>query len=248
MTASVGAEAPGPALEQPSLELAALDAAAGAWTVLSAAYGRPPDASFLAAIRSPEHLSAWPYRDPDSMAGQSLLLASGTKGETLEQIRAEHQRLLLGPERLPVPPWESVHRSVEGLVFERETLQVRAAYRRFGLRAERMGTEPDDHVAIECAFLAHLCVAALDAVDAGRDASHYIDGYREFVREHAARWLPIFFAGMAEHADTRFGRGLALLGHGAVAAAAASVGIPKDPAFERVTDRVAHNDGCDGGA
>lgn len=109
-------------------------------------------------------------------------------------------------------PWESVHRSQEGLVFEPETMRVRAFYRRFDVRAPRLNVEPDDHVSLECAFLAHLCTGALEALDGGGDPSRFVKGYRQFVDEHASAWMPQYFEGVIEHADTDFYRGLATLG------------------------------------
>lgn len=201
------------------VDAADLDAAAAAWTVLSAAFGREPDEQFVDAMRRPDDLAAWPLADERSRAGVALLLRSAEQGETVAQVVADHRRLLRGPERLPVSPYESVHRSVERLVFEPETMQVRAFYRRFGLQAERLNKEPDDHVALESAFLAHLAVRALDVIDAGGDPTHFVDGLRRFVAEHAGVWLPDYFDQVAEHAATDFLRGLAGLGAGAIATA-----------------------------
>ena len=43
--------------------------------------------------------------------------------------------------------WESVCRHKdEALVFQKETLEVRAAYRELGLQVEKLHHEPDDHI------------------------------------------------------------------------------------------------------
>lgn len=207
---------------------ATLDAAASAWTVLSAAFGRPPAEEFCDSLRSPEQLAGWPYDDALSTGGVRLLVRSAEAGETLPQLVADHRRLLLGPERLPVSPWESVHRSQEGLVFEPETMAVRAFYRRFDVRAPRLNVEPDDHVSLECSFLAHLCVTALEVLDRGGDPSRFIEGYQQFVGQHASRWMPQYFEGVGEHAGTDFYRGLAALGAGAVRhATEAALSVPE---------------------
>lgn len=208
---------------QTVLDAEALDTHAAVWTVLHAGFGAAPPGEFTRRMRDAAELADWPLVDPRSREGVELLVSSATAGETQAEIVAEHHRLLRGPERLPVPPWESVHRSNEHLVFEAETLQVRAFYRRYGLRVERLNQEPDDHVALECAFLAELCVRALQVLEQGGDPTHFVDGYRRFVAEHAGQWFPRFFDGIAEHAGTRYHRGLAGLGAGAITAALATV-------------------------
>lgn len=196
-----------------------LDGLAAAWTVLSVGFGTAPDDEFTSRMRNAEDLADWPLRDADSRRGVELLSQSLAAGESHADIVAEHHRLLRGPERLPVPPWESVHLSNEHLVFEAETMQVRGFYRRFGLQAENLNKEPDDHISLECAFLAELCVRALDVLEQGADPAHFVDGHRRFVAEHASRWFPAFFGGIGEHARTDYHRGLAAFGLGAIRAA-----------------------------
>lgn len=53
-------------------------------------------------------------------------------------------------------PHESVWLSREHLLFEEQTLQVRACYRRYGLGLVDQGREPDDHIGFELLFLAEL--------------------------------------------------------------------------------------------
>lgn len=208
---------------QAVLDADALDTHAAVWAVLHAGFRAAPQEEFTRRMRDPAELVDWPLTDRRSREAVDLLVSSATSGETPAEIVAEHHRLLRGPERLPVPPWESVHRSNEHLVFEAETLQVRGFYRRYGLRVERLNQEPDDHVSLECAFLAELCARGLQVLEQGGDPTHFVDGYRRFVAEHAGQWFPQFFDGIAEHARTRYHRGLAGLGGGAITAALATV-------------------------
>lgn len=192
-----------------------LDQAAAAWTVLSTAYGRLPQAGFVDTLRSPEELTHWPYQDRTSRAGIVLLTRSA---ESLDEVVTDHRRLFIGPRPLPAPPWESVHRGREGLVFGTQTLAVRAFYRRFGLQSPELNRAPDDHVALEASFLATLCVRALDALEDGADAAAagLVAGLGEFVDEHLSRWLPAFLAKVDAHARTDYHRGLARLTEGAL--------------------------------
>lgn len=201
-----------------------LDAVAAAWTVLSTGYGREPEPAFVAALRDPDQLASWPYDDPDSAAGVRLLVRSGTgrgsggSGETLEELRRDHRRLFIGPRPLLAAPWESVHRSREGLVFDVHTLQVRGVYRRFGLESPLLNREPDDHIALEASFVATLAVRALDAVDAGdgEGVGELVHAIRNFSAQHLQEWVPDLLARIEEHADTDYHLGLAGLTRGAL--------------------------------
>lgn len=201
------------------------EAVASAWTVLSTAYGRLPEPAFVEALRSAGQLASWPYDDPVSSEGKELLVRSGRRaaaGEPEEQLEAlvtDHRRLFVGPRPLLAAPWESVHRSREGLVFEAETIQVRQAYRRFGLQAPELNKEPDDHIALEASFVATLAVRALDAGAAGDDATaDELDAaIGDFVRDHLGVWLPTFLDRVQEHARTDYHRGMGCLTAGALA-------------------------------
>ena len=71
----------------------------------------------------------------------------------LEAARSDYMALFVGPGTPLAPPWESVCRHKdEALVFQKETLEVRAAYRELGLQVEKLHHEPDDHIAYELEF------------------------------------------------------------------------------------------------
>lgn len=201
-----------------------LDAVAAAWTVLSTVYGRLPEAGFVDALRSPEQLAAWPYDDRASAAGVELLVRSGRRaaqGDREEQLDAlveDHRRLFIGPRPLLAAPWESVHRSREGLVFDVQTIQVRQAYRRFGLQSPLLNKEPDDHIALEASFVATLALRALDALEQGRpdDAAELAAAIGEFTREHLEQWVPDLLERVEDHARSDYHRGMARLTAGAL--------------------------------
>ena len=76
--------------------------------------------------------------------------------------------LFVGPGTPLAPPWESVCRHKdEALVFQKETLEVRAAYQELGLQVEKLHHEPDDHIAYELEFFAAAVWQAAEAAKAG---------------------------------------------------------------------------------
>lgn len=199
-----------------------LDRFAAAFTALSGLLVAVPDAELVTRMRDAELLADWPLPDEgQTHEGLDLLRASAQADESVEVVRRDYNRLFFGPEPMIAPPYESVHLSQERLVFERETLQVRAAYAEFGLAAPRLNREPDDHIALELSFLSTLCVRAMDLLDANDDASaaHHLAGVRTFLAEHLLVWGPTCFDQAADGATTSFYQGVARLGRGTLAAA-----------------------------
>lgn len=80
-----------------------------------------------------------------------------------EQVKREYRTLFIGPEEMPAPPWESVYMGEEAALFQEVTLEVRKAYRAFGMQAEAYQRVPDDSLALELAFMSGLAERALNA-------------------------------------------------------------------------------------
>jgi putative dimethyl sulfoxide reductase chaperone len=162
---------------------------------------------------------------PDVQAGLALLRAFGESfsTETFEDLRADYTRLLVGVGKVVAPIWESVHFGEDRMVFQEQTLQVRAWYARFGLEAENLHHEPDDHLGLELSFVAHLAQLAAQALAAGNEeqAEALIAAQRDFLNEHPLRWAYQWCDLVDENARTGFYQGLSRLVRGALRGAAA---------------------------
>ncbi|WP_103062019.1 TorD/DmsD family molecular chaperone [Actinomyces qiguomingii] len=179
----------------------------------------------------------WPLGDvvaPDSPTGRLTrrgwqgLIASQRDGESAESVWADQDRLYGITATAAVPPFESVHREEEGLVFGDHTLQVRRAYRRLGLHAPHLNREPDDHLGLELDFLARCCQTALEAADSGRPdrQEQYEAAAREFTEAHLLAWAPAMLQRAALEAHTHWVRGLELLTLATVLMWAQALGSP----------------------
>lgn len=196
------------------------EAFATAWTVLARVLEEPPPNHILENIRSPELLRDWPLLHTEQQAssilteGLASLAESSRLAEDAYLVADDHMRLLKGPRSAAVSPYESVHRSREGLVFERETLQVRDWYSRFGLQAPRLDHDPDDQIHLELEFCATLLQRGLEEHDRDNEgkAQTLFAAHRDFCREHLLQWAPSFFQALNKAADTHFYRGMAGLG------------------------------------
>ena len=203
-----------------------LDGLAAAATVLSRLLLAAPDEQTLDGMRDPAMLADWPLPVGEVAArGIDFLASSRDRGEDVRAVKRDHARLFVGPDTLRAPPYESVHRSADGLVFETQTVQVRAFYARFDLTAPRVGRDPDDHIGLELAFVAALANRALDALEAGdvAERARLLDALREFLDEHLLTWGPDLMVLIGERAETAFYQGVSALGFEALQHAAVRV-------------------------
>jgi len=208
----------------PELTPEQLDAFAAAFATLGQIHRKALDASGLAAFLALR--DQWPLLDtPKAREGLAALTRSAKLGESAEQISADHNWLYGDTARAAVPPYESVHRGVEALLFDEATLQVRAAYRELGLVAPRLNREPDDHIGLEFDFLAQASLKAQDALADARagDAEQFLDAARDFLHEHVQQWAPGMLGQVAAGAGTQFMAGVALLSLGALESLAAAL-------------------------
>jgi TorA maturation chaperone TorD len=206
-----------------------------AYTFLSRAFYEPPTSDFIDLLARDALFDDWPLESehPDTLAGLAVLREfshfwkpDGDSAQ-LKPLARDFSRLFVGPDHLLAAPWESVHRSQERLMFERQTHEVRAMYARYGMVVKTVQVEPEDHVGIEMAFIAYLTGQALNALQIGdTDAvEESIRGLRAFFSEHILQWVPGLLANILEHAETPYYRGIALLTRGCLAQTCAAFSI-----------------------
>lgn len=143
-------------------------------------------------------------------------------------LRGDYTRLFIGPGKLPAIPWESAALDPDRQLFQQRTLDVRRWYRRFGLEPVRLYNEPDDHVGLELAFLAHLAQQALAALDQDDQVrlNELLAAQREFLAAHPLQWIPAWCSQVEASAETDFFRGLARVTRGVLAELAAVLNPP----------------------
>ena len=193
-----------------------------AYGFLGKVFFEPPTADLIEQLKQDNLFADWPLDGTNSMMARGL----NTLQEYLQiwddkdflDVRRDYTRLFIGPNRLPAPPWESVYRSEEHLLFDKETLQVRMLYRQFGMAVPTDNNEPEDHFGLEMQFVAHLCQFALDAIRTDQQGlvDLAIAGIDSFFRDHICEWSHEFLADFIEGADTAYYRGLGLLASGTI--------------------------------
>ncbi|APC08550.1 TorD/DmsD family molecular chaperone [Neomoorella thermoacetica] len=191
------------------------------YSFLARIYPEGPARDLLAALVGEEFLVelAASSQNEDLITGCRQMQAElEARRQDLEAYRQELQgdynRLFVGPGHLEAPPWESVYRSKEHLLFGEETLAVREFYRSFGLESRKKNQEPDDHLGLELEFMARLCREAAASIQSGGDADRFLAGQGRFLEEHLEQWVPALTADIQRAARTDFFRGLALFTRG----------------------------------
>lgn len=185
---------------------------------------RLPEQEFIQNLVGEDVFGELPIgeEEPDVARGSELLRTwsrayrDGVPGQDFDSLRTDYTHLFIGLGTVLAPPWESTYFNNERLLFQVQTLQVREWYRKFGLQAEKLHSEPDDHIGLELAFIAYLSGLALRALQEEDEASfnRFLDAQRHFIRTHPLKWAPNFCDQVEQHARTDFYRGLALLTRG----------------------------------
>ncbi len=186
--------------------------------LLAALLRSEPCGEWLGQLAADEVFSELPYaqESKDAEAGRALVAGwlAALDEASLAVARSDYMALFVGPAAPLAPPWESVCRHAdEALVFQKETLEVRAAFRERGLRVERLHHEPDDHIAYELEFAAAVAgqVAAAWEAGAAEAAAQAEAALRDFCAQHLSRWGFVWADLVLEHARTDLYRGVALL-------------------------------------
>jgi TorA maturation chaperone TorD len=194
-----------------------------AYQFLGTVFSAPPAGELLRRLVEDDLFAEWPLpsEEADVATGLALLRAQcrSPEGLALAPLVADHGRLFEVPGDEFVRPWESVYRSDEHLLLERQADEVADAYRRFGMVVPRADTEPPDHLGQELRFVAHLCGLALAAQERGEGelAGEATRELRRFVEEHLAPWAGECLGNVIANARTPYYRGAAHLARGCIA-------------------------------
>ncbi len=142
--------------------------------------------------------------------GQSSVDADG-----LEQLAVTFDRVFFGMGPLTARhafPYESVYTSDKGILMQDAYAQVARTYREHQLAKDASFTEPEDHIAVELAFMATLAdrTVAFLARGAEEAADETVRQQRAFARGHLLNWIDRFCADLRIAATGGFYEALAV--------------------------------------
>ena len=114
--------------------------------------------------------------------------------DVLDKLKSEYTKLLIGPGKLPAPPWESVYITKENTLFQESTLQVRRTYLEYNFLPANYPREADDHLALELDFMAHLAELTNMSFEEDQleETKKVLLDQQRFLEEHLMVWIGEF--------------------------------------------------------
>lgn len=160
--------------------------------LLGALFYYPPDdertAPVIAAFHSPHWAEEWPFTAPGLDALANRLAAAFN--EEKAPLRETWQRLFIGPDQLPAPPWGSVWLDPDNVLFGESLLALREWMRTRGIVHLAAQNEPEDHIGT-------LLMLAAWCAESGQQ--QYLD---ELLAWHMMPWLPRFLSVFKKQANS----------------------------------------------
>lgn len=128
------------------------------------------------------------------------------EADALAQAREDYTRIFVGPNTLLASPWETMHTTGKRVLFHRDVLSVRDAYRQAGFLPERYRHVADDSIGLECDFMAKLAADALRAFQEGYDerCQDRLLQSLTFLTDHLLRWIDSLADAMEAHYGDTF--------------------------------------------
>ena len=176
------------------------------YSLMHKVFGREPDQDLLNILVSDASCEAYGLLSEaeDDVMARACKFLTGLRddiqnAEFLDRAKSEYTKLFIGPAKLVAPPWESVYRNKQEMLFQESTLAVREFYRKFNMLAEGYPRIPDDGLALEIHFMAKLAEKSLDALQTDRldYLKYYLSGQNIFLANHLLIWIPMFVERMA---------------------------------------------------
>lgn len=198
-----------------------LERQALAFTFVGSLLRTEPEKEWLESLVQNRVFEEIPYRaDQKAVAeGQRMLTTwmDAYDNSLFDELYNDYMALFVGPAKPLASPWESTYsKDSEGLLFQKETLDVRKWYKSFGFQIENLYHEPDDHIAFELEFIAKLSEkASLSAQNNEElEARQLLESQGRFMKQHILVWHEEWADRVLENAQTEFYRGIALLVRG----------------------------------
>lgn len=178
------------------------------YALLSRCYEKELDTAFAAELAEAARVES---DDPALAEGFAALQAdlAGCDDGQLELLAVVFDRVFfgMGPRSAQKAfPYESVYTSEGGLMMQEAYAEVLHVYRGAGFAKNPGFKEPEDHLAVELAFMALLCGRAVEALRAGDEAGaeRQLRAQREFLCDHLLNWIDRFTADVRKAAEDGF--------------------------------------------
>jgi putative dimethyl sulfoxide reductase chaperone len=132
-----------------------------------------------------------------------------------EKMKEDYIQMFSGREKSLAPPFESVYRSNDHLMFSKPSLDVRDFYQSYGWISKFKNKIPDDHLGIELLFLTIMIEKYLELDDSVCNIEMRKEIMR-FINEHILSWVPQWNDNIQQNAITTSYKGIGTLIHACI--------------------------------
>ena len=179
------------------------------YRLLARLYRVEVDEEFLAELKTMRFPAATGNTAVDTGYRTIATYLSGADAHAITDLAVDYVRAFIGhgiDAYSAAYPFESVYTSPDGLMMQEAYTQVRTLYHAARFAKDPAFPEPEDHLAVELAFMARLCEQAAGALRAGEGqaAEDLLGGQLAFLRDHLLRWIEPFAADACASAETGF--------------------------------------------
>jgi TorA maturation chaperone TorD len=141
------------------------------------------------------------------LAASQLRQSAGDAIDNINIMREDFLELFAGTGNPLAPPYESVYRSRDHLMFDKQTSEVREFYNSYGWESKFKGNIPDDHLGIEMLFLTLMIEKYLEFEDKTCE-DEMKNEIRRFINQHLLSWIPEWNSHLQEHSRTMGYKGI----------------------------------------
>jgi TorA maturation chaperone TorD len=108
---------------------------------------------------------------------------------------------------------ESAYRNERGLLFQNAYFDILEKYREVGLGKREDFSEPEDHLSLEVAYMAHLCRRIISSIETEKEkeAEQFAQFQKNFLEDHLLPWVPKFSSSLSKISPSKFYKALAYL-------------------------------------
>jgi len=189
---------------------------------LSRSFSRELDRTFLQSLFEVSNSLQASFKEVEEShltRGRELLkrFCSEIRGADEEvvvgDLAVQYAFLFLGVGSETVALCESAYRNEGGLLFQNAYFDILEKYREVGLGKREDFPEPEDHLSLELAYIAHLSRRTISSIEAGKEeeAQRYYQYQRSFLKDHLLAWVPQFAKSLSEITPSPFYKALAYL-------------------------------------
>lgn len=186
----------------PEQQLSDVEAVSLTGRMLGAVLYYSPDRAdvipILDLLSHEEWVAEWPCGNLAEIQQAAALIHSGLTPENTQTLAEAYQRLFIGPNALPAPPWGSVYLDHESVIFGDSTLALRNWQAELGIEVQQQQREPEDHIGLLLMLAAWL-------------AETHPEQITPLLSDHLLSWSGRFLTLLDENAEHPFYQGIARL-------------------------------------